>query len=128
VQESKIPVRELEPGPLVKGVQVLSLTPRSDARRVGISQGDVIIEYDGVRDLTTEKFIALTARTKRAKAKPLVIFVRDGREYSARVSPGFIGVSVMDTNLRGPFKRPEIRPEPEPGDDKDKKLKPLNWT
>ena len=128
VQESKTPVRELEPGPLVKGVLVLSLTPKSDARRAGISQGDIIIEYDGVRDLTTEKFIALTARTKRAKAKPLVIFVRDGREYSARVSPGFIGVSVMDTNLRGPFKRPEIRPEPEPGDDKDKKLKPLNWT
>ena len=91
-------------------------------------QGDTIIEYDGVRDLTTEKFIALTAQTRKSKTKHLVVFVRDGYEYSVRVSSGFVGVSVMDTNLRGPFKKPRTRPETEPKDDKDKKSKGLNWT
>ena len=56
-------------------------------------QGDTIIEYDGVRDLTTEKFIALTARTRKSKAKHRVVFVRGGYEYSVRVSSGFTGVS-----------------------------------
>ena len=126
VQESKIQPRELKAGITVKGVLVISLTPKSDARRAGIRQGDAIIEYDGVRDLTTEKFIALTAQTRKSKSKRLVIFVRDGYEHSATVSSGFVGVSLMDTNLRGPFKKPGATPET--GPDKDKKSKGLNWT
>ncbi len=128
VQESKVQPREPKTDVTIKGVLVLSLTPKSDARRAGITKGDVIIEYDGVRDLTTEKFIALTANTRKSKAKHLVVFVRDGYEYSVRVSPGFAGVAVMDTNLRGPFKKPATRPEIEPKDDQDKRSKGLNWT
>ena len=89
-------------------------------------QGDTIIEYDGVGELTTEKFIALTAQTRKSKSKHVVVFVRDGYEHSVKVSSGFVGVSVMDTNLRGPLKKPGDRPEP--GYDKDKKSKGLNWT
>ena len=125
-QESKIGHEEPKVGVTVKGVLVLSLTPKSDARRAGIMQGDTIIEYDGVRELTTETFIALTAQTRKSKSKHVVVFVRDGYEHSVKVSSGFVGVSVMDTNLRGPFKKPGDRPEP--GYDKDKKSKGLNWT
>ncbi len=128
VQESKIQPQEPKTDVTIKGVLVISLTPKSDARRAGITQGDIIVEYDGVRDLTTEKFIALTAKTRKSKTKHLVVFVRDGYEHSVRVSPGFVGVSVMDTNLRGPLKQPGIRPETEPKDDKEKRSKGLNWT
>ena len=75
-------------GVTVKGVLVTSLTPKSDARRAGIMQGDTIIEYDGVRELTTEKFIALTAQTRKSKSKHLVVFVRDGYEHSVKSRPG----------------------------------------
>jgi hypothetical protein len=44
------------------------------------------------------------------------------------VSPGFIGVSIMDTVVRGPFKRQEPRQQKAPEDDKDKNTKPLDWT
>ncbi|MGO9120205.1 MAG: SUMF1/EgtB/PvdO family nonheme iron enzyme [Desulfomonilaceae bacterium] len=128
VQESKVQAQEPQTDVTIKGVLVLSLTPKSDARRAGITQGDIIVEYDGVRDLTTEKFIALTAKTRKSKTKHLVVFVRNGYEHSVRISPGFVGVSVMDTNIRGPLKQPGIRPETEPKDDKEKRSKGLNWT
>ncbi len=54
-----------------------------------------------------------------------MVFVRDGYEYSVRVKPGFLGVSVMDTVIRGAFIRPVPRQERVPEDDKDKKTKPM---
>lgn len=106
----------------VRGVMVIDLSPKSDARKAGLQKGDVIVEYNGVRDLTVERLIGLTSVTKKEKAKPLVVFVRDGNEYSVRTAPGLLGISVMDTVVKGPFKRHEHRHE----DDPDKK--PLDWT
>ncbi len=114
--------------PAVKGLLVINFSPKSDAKKLGMIKGDIIIEYDGARDLTTDKFLAMTAVSRRDKTRPLVIFVRDGYEYSVRVSPGFIGISVMDTVVRGPFKRQEPRQEHVPDDDMDKKSKSLDWT
>ena len=49
VQESKVQAQEPKTDVTIKGVLVTSLTPKSDARRAGITQGDIIVEYDGVR-------------------------------------------------------------------------------
>lgn len=125
-REKQAPKPAVEPG--IKGLVVLSFSPKSDARKSGIAKGDVIVEYDGARDLTADRFLAMTAVSRREKSRPLVVFVRDGYEYSVRVNPGFLGVSVMDTVIRGPFKRPEPRQERVPEDDKDKKTKPHDWT
>jgi formylglycine-generating enzyme required for sulfatase activity len=110
----------------VRGVMVLDLSPKSDARKAGMTKGDVIIEYGGIRDLTAEKFLELTARTKREKTHPIVVFVREGYEYSVRAAPGSLGISVIDTVVTGPFKKPEPRQERLPEDDKEKKA--LDWT
>lgn len=113
----------------VRGLLVLDFSPKSDARKAGMKKGDVIIEYNGYRDLTADAFIALTAATKRdRKAHPRIVFIRDGSEYAVTVSPGFVGVSVMDTTIRGPFKKREPREEKVPETDKDKRSKPLDWT
>ena len=112
----------------VKGVMILDFSPKSDARKAGMVKGDVIIEYDGVGSLTEGKLLALTAKAKREKIKPLVVFVRDGYEYAIRLSPGSPGISLMDTTIRGPFKRPESSPDSGPRDEKDKKSKPMDWT
>ncbi|MBI5249215.1 MAG: SUMF1/EgtB/PvdO family nonheme iron enzyme, partial [Desulfomonile tiedjei] len=122
------PAEKAAANPTVKGLMVLSFSPKSDARKVGMIKGDVIIEYDGARDLTADKFLAMTAVSRRDKTRPLVVFVRDGYEYSVRLNPGFMGVSVMDTVVSGPFKRPEPQQERIPEDDKDKKSKHLDWT
>jgi S1-C subfamily serine protease len=112
----------------VSGIVLLDMTPKSDAKKAGMVRGDVIIEYDGARDLTTEKFLALTAKTKKEKTHPIVVFVRDGYEYSLRLPSGSLGISVMDTTVKGPFKKPEPRQDKTPPGDKDQKAHPKDWT
>lgn len=113
---------------LVRGLEIVSLTPKSDARKAGLALGDVIIEYNSERDLTAERLIALTAATKRDRIRPLVIFVREGVEYSVRAAPGFLGITVTDTTLRGPFKKPATQPVQPPERKKDDKAKGREWT
>ena len=114
------------PETVVKGVMILTFFPKSEARKAGMAEGDVIIEYNGVRDLTEGKLATLTARAKKAKMRPLVVFVRNGYEYTIRLSPGVLGISLMDTTVRVPVKRPESTPGPQ--DEKDPKTKPMDWT
>jgi formylglycine-generating enzyme required for sulfatase activity len=112
----------------IKGVLILGFSQRSDARKANMDKGDVIIEYNGERDLTAERFLALTAETKRHRIKPIVVFARDGYEYSVRVAPGFLGITVMDTVLEGPLKKPERQPDRGRDDDKDNRSKHLDWS
>ena len=122
------PPKSIPDAASVKGVMILDFTPKSDAKKAGLTRGDIIIEYEGTGDLTTDKLLALTGRTKKDKARPVVVFVRDGQEYSVRVAPGILGISVMDTVVRVSPRRTEPAPHREPLDDKDKKLKPKDWT
>lgn len=111
---------------IVKGVLILDFSPKSDAKKIGLLKGDIITSYDGVTDLTSEKLIALTSRSKKDKSRPEIIFIRDGREYALKALPGFLGISVMDTSSKKPERVPDSDPKNQP--DKDKKNKGLNWT
>ncbi len=116
-------------GNIVKGVRALGFTPKSDARDEGMSVGDVIIEYNGIRDLTPDKLLALSARTSGARGKVSMIIVRDGYKYEIRVNPGFLGVIYSETRLVGPFKKPEKRNRKRRDRQrKDHEDKDLNWT
>jgi sulfatase modifying factor 1 len=112
--------------PPILGVKILDFTPRSDARKAGMRQGDVIVEYHGARNLTSTKLIALTAETKRTRARPILVFVRDGYERAVRVNPGFLGITVVNTRVKGPLKRRDTAPKPDskPGT----RSKPREWT
>ena len=74
--------------PVHKGVLILAFTPKSDGKKAGLAKGDVIIEYNGVRDLTTEKYLALCALTRQEKINPVIVFVRSGYEYANTRGPG----------------------------------------
>jgi len=126
--KGQAPKAKAPEAPVVRGVMIIELTPRSDARKAGLRKGDVIVEYNGTTDLTTEKFLALTGQTRAERANPVLVFVRDGHEHSVRVARGLLGVSLMDTTLRGPFKKAPQRESPAPTDDDKKKAKPLEWT
>ncbi|MEW6530147.1 MAG: SUMF1/EgtB/PvdO family nonheme iron enzyme [Thermodesulfobacteriota bacterium] len=126
--ETAPPPSQLPAEPPVRGVMVIGFTPKSDAKKVGLAVGDVIIEYDGVRDLTAEKFLALTARTNKGRKKPMLILVRNGYEYSAHVEAGFLGVTVTSTKLRGPFKQPGQDKDQKKRDQKPDKTKAKDWT
>ena len=113
---------------LVKGVLVLEFTPKSDARKAGMQKGDVIVEYNGKRELDGPLFLALTADTKRTRDRPLIVFVRDGYEHSVRTNPGFLGITITDTTVRGPFKKPDSGKEREPVEVQPKRSRHLDWT
>ncbi|MFH1114742.1 MAG: SUMF1/EgtB/PvdO family nonheme iron enzyme [Pseudomonadota bacterium] len=123
----RAPKSSVPEGPLVPGIRILSFTPKSDAEKAGLRKGDVIIKYHGAGDLTTEKFLALTLETRKKKVKPSLVFVRDGYEHEVKVARGFLGIAVMDTTLRGPFKISAPRGRPKPRDERDT-TKPLDWT
>ena len=117
----------LPEGPLVRGVKILDFSPKSDARKAGLQKGDIIVEYNGAGELTADKLIALNAQTRKEKVHPVVVFVRDGYQYAVQVSRGFLGISVIDATIRGPFKKPVPRESPG-SDDRRKTTKPLDWT
>lgn len=112
----------------VRGVVIVDFRPRSSGQRAGMRKGDIIIEYHGATDLTVERFRNLTVQTKREKARPIVVLVRDGVEHTVQVPGGSLGITILDTNVSGSFQRPAPRPEPSPDDDKKKGTKHKNWT
>lgn len=118
---------EIPAEPPIQGVRILQVTPKSDARDAGMQVNDVIIEYDGTRNLTSDLFLALTKRTKEERTRPMVVFVRDGFEYSVRTAPGFLGVTVMNTRVRGPFKKPREK-KPEQRRQRRDSDESLDWT
>ncbi|MGC8605242.1 MAG: SUMF1/EgtB/PvdO family nonheme iron enzyme, partial [Desulfomonilaceae bacterium] len=111
---------------VTRGVLIIEFTPKSDARKQGMAKGDIIIEYDGVTDLDSDKLIALTAQTKKERRRAIIKFVRDGYEYSLQVPPGSLGISITDTVLRAPFKHNNYEQDLNPKDDPNRKKK--QWT
>ncbi len=127
-------------GDLIMGVMVLDVSPGSEARKQGLAKGDVIIEYDGVGNLTSDKLLAVSARTRSAGARPSMMIVRNGVQFSVQVPPGALGITLLDTTIhtvKGSLKLPEAGPEPEPKpvrgrkqkrEEKKKDSKPRDWT
>ncbi|MBI5248358.1 MAG: SUMF1/EgtB/PvdO family nonheme iron enzyme [Desulfomonile tiedjei] len=104
-----------------KGVYILDFSPGSAAKKTGMAKGDVIIEYNGVRDLTSDRLLELStaaaSRTTRTASQAVV--VRDGYEYSVVLPAGPIGVSTTDIIVQGPFKRRDTSPGKEREDPKE---------
>jgi len=123
---ASVPPAKSEQPVVVNGVKVLGFTPKSDGKKAGLVTGDVVIEYQGVRDLTSEKLLSLTGTTRKKREKISLVFVRDGVEYSVNVNPGSLGISVMNARVKAPTKRHEPKPET-PRDRDDKKRRP-EWT
>lgn len=113
--------------PPVRGLKVVDFTPRSDGRDAGLEKGDVIIEYHGERGLDATKFLALTLETRRKGIRPTLVFVRNGYEHTVRVAKGFLGVTVIDTSVRGPFKQAKTAPSRGSDDGRGGSSKPLEW-
>lgn len=112
----------------LRGLVVLDVSGKSDAAKAGMRKGDVILEYNGIRELTAETFTEAAAATKQEKTRPVVVFVRDGVEYSVRIGPGFSGITVSETFVKGPFKRPTPPAEKQREQERNKRTRPDQWT
>lgn len=98
-------------GESVEGVLVVGFRSNSCVREAGMEKGDVIVEYDGVRNLTTKVLTDLIATKVQADRLPGLAFVRDGKEHSIVVPQGPLGIHVQDTPGRSSFAQRE------PGDE-----------
>lgn len=86
----------------VRGVAILEVNPESIAREAGMLKGDVIVEYDSERDITSERLSAVIAAKGPETGHTSLVFVRDGRQHSRTLPYGPLGISVMDTAVRVP--------------------------
>ena len=112
---------------ITRGVVITDFTSISVARKLGLIEGDVIIEYDGVSDLDSDKLIALVAKTKRQRRRPVIKIVRDTDIHTLHAPPGSLGISMTDTVLKGGTRRYEPVERLGPQDDRDKKTKKKQW-
>jgi hypothetical protein len=87
----------------LQGVSIREFLAESRAEKAGLAKGDVIIEFNGVGDLTADKLGKLTAATKPDQIGIPVVFVRDGQEHSVVVPPGLLGITLKDTTIQGSF-------------------------
>jgi hypothetical protein len=125
-KSAAVPPAKPEQPSTVNGVKVLGFTPKSDGKKAGLAIGDVIIEYQGVRELTSEKLLSLTGQTRKKKEKTTLVVVREGLEHSVRVNSGSLGISVVNAKVKAPAKRPEPKREI-PVDQEPSKRGP-DWT
>lgn len=94
----------------VQGAYILDFGQRSSARKAGMTKGDVIIEYNGIGELTADKLYSLSSTAKAGKKASHAVFVRDGSEYSVTLPPGPLGAYTADIIIQGPFKKSETGP------------------
>lgn len=85
-----------------KGVSILGFSEISAAREGGMKKGDVIVEYDGQRDLTTEILSSLAARPRPGGVRIDVVYLRDSQHDTVELPSGSLGISAMDITIQGP--------------------------
>lgn len=84
---------------LSAGVSILGFKSESIAGKASMQKGDVIVEYDGKRNLTTDELMSLTTVTRPEGIQVRVVYMRGAHEHSALVPPGSLGISVLDTTM-----------------------------
>lgn len=95
-------------GSSLQGVRIIGFRPDSIAEKAGMRRSDVIIEYDGEGNLTTDILLTLTTMTRPDESRIRVVFLRDGDVFSMALPPGSLGISVMDIAVRNPLRDPKV--------------------
>ena len=79
-----------------KGVLIIGFNRESPAQAAGMKKGDIIVEYGGIGDLTTQILATLTDATKPETRRTRLVFVRDRQEHSVDLPRGRLGISGQD--------------------------------
>jgi serine/threonine protein kinase/tetratricopeptide (TPR) repeat protein len=78
-------------------VTVTEVVPGSQAQRLGLRKGDVIIRYGGERITSTEQILKLTAHSQGTEIK--LEALRDGKPVTFTVAQGNLGVVSEDRSI-----------------------------
>jgi hypothetical protein len=83
-------------GPSTSGVLVLRVAFGSNAEKVGIAQGDVIVQYDREQGLTTRRLGQLICSARLQGGIKRIVFLRNGTTHSVLVRPTDLGILVTN--------------------------------
>ncbi|WP_041285873.1 hypothetical protein [Desulfomonile tiedjei] len=86
----------------VSGILILGFSPESSAREAGMQEGDVIVQYRGIGDLTVDKLTALTTGITYKGIGSRVVYLRNGSKYSVILPQGPLGISATNTLIEDP--------------------------
>lgn len=101
-------------GQLVRGVCIVDFSPESKAEKAGMGKGDVIIEYDGIANLSTRKLAAVMA-VEEPGLSVRVRFVRSDEEHSSSLEAGPLGIWGRDTVILTGIQEQEGASDKSPG-------------
>jgi hypothetical protein len=102
---------QAEVHPPIKGVSILGFSPQSRAEKAGMQKGDVIIEYDGEGNLTTDVLLTLTKMTRPEESRMRAVYLRNGDVFALELAPGSLGISAMDIAVYNPLRDPKVDSE-----------------
>jgi C-terminal processing protease CtpA/Prc len=83
---------------LASVVRIQKIVEGSQAEAFGLTRGDLIIAYDGVRIEKNEQLVA-EVKKKKDKSHVNLLIVRDGRPLEFVLNGGFIGVNIISTKI-----------------------------
>jgi serine protease Do len=95
-----------------KGVAVGRVVPDSPAEKAGLQQGDVITGFAGAKVSDLTSFRLKVATSEVAKSYDIV-YLRDGKEHTAKIVPGELDKIAQETE----------RPGPKPSEDRGEETK-----
>ena len=94
----KPPVEEPEVPEFVDVAQIQSIIASSQAETLGLLEGDIIIEYDGVL-ITSARQLVAEVEKKAALERVEMLIVRDKTPQRLTLSGGFIGIRIKTTKI-----------------------------
>jgi hypothetical protein len=92
------PDDEPEVPEFVDVAQIQSIIASSQAEKVGLLEGDIIIEYDGVLITSAQQLVAEVEK-KAANDRVEIVIVRDKAPQRLTLSGGFIGIRIKTTKI-----------------------------
>jgi len=83
-----------------KAVQVSNVNVGSQAEALDIREGDLVIEYDGIRIENSQQLVSIVKQKSDAETVEMVV-VRDGAALRMTLKGGLIGINVKTVPVSG---------------------------
>ena len=87
--------------PSVKGLKVSEISPDSQAKKLGIRIGDVIVLYDGTPTLSNQELSEAISKAKNQKKEHAVVVIfRDGKKWKIKVTFDPLGLVCAEDSSK----------------------------
>ncbi|MCF6267093.1 MAG: PDZ domain-containing protein [Desulfuromusa sp.] len=87
--------------PSIKGLKVSEISSGSQAEKLGIKKGDVIVSYDGTPTLSNQELsVAISKAKNQKKEHAEIVIFRDGKKWKIKVTFDPLGLVCTEYNSK----------------------------